>query len=64
MMSDRPRWGKRKGKCRSPESYLEASFAWRIERLSPAQQLRLYSTLGLPRRLWWEWTEQGWREIV
>lgn len=63
-MSDRPGWAQRKERHRPPDSYLEASFAWRVKRLTPAQQLRLYSRLGASRRLWREWTEYGWREIV
>jgi len=64
IVSERRGWGKREGRRRPPESYLEASFVWRVKRLTPAQQLRLYSSLGVPCRLWWEWTEHGWREIV
>lgn len=62
-MSDGTGQGKRKKACRVAGGYLEASFAWRIKRLTPAQQLRLYARLGVLRRLWWEWTEEGWREI-
>ena len=61
-MSDRR--GGHKRRRRPPETYLEAAFVWRVKRLSLTQQVRLYSDVGGSRRQWWEWTEEGWREIA
>ena len=43
---------KNRTKRKPPSTYLEASFVWRVKKLSPKRQLWLYRTLERFRR-WW-----------
>lgn len=54
---------RRRKRSKPPQNYMEASFIWNVKQLTLSRKLQYFPRVTKRCRLWWEWTEGGWRQI-